>query len=189
METTLVVRILLSITQYDTCDFASSWLERISGAEAAVRSSNQGRGRVEDFSDIGGRVLVVFDGRCGLCNGAVRWLRRRDRGDRLRFAAFESERVAGLLARLGMDGAGAGTMLVVRGVGGTGERVLARSDAVMAALGELPRPWLWVAAGLRAVPRAARELGYRLVARWRYRIWGRLESCPLPTDEERGRFL
>jgi predicted DCC family thiol-disulfide oxidoreductase YuxK len=72
---------------------------------------------------------------------------------------------------------------------GRAEKLLIGSDAVAAMLSELPRPWPWVAVGLRWVPRAVRELGYRLIASWRYRIWGRLESCPLPTAEERERFL
>ena len=133
----------------------------------------------------------MFDGHCGLCNGAVRWLLRRDRGDRLRFVAMASERVAGVLERhllRGMDSA-VGTMVVVRDVGGPGESVLTRSDAVVALLKELPRPWPWVGAALGMTPRAVRDGGYRLVARWRYWIWGRLESCPVPTAEERGRFL
>jgi predicted DCC family thiol-disulfide oxidoreductase YuxK len=56
-------------------------------------------------------------------------------------------------------------------------------------LRELPRPWPPVVAVLRWIPRPVRDLGYRLIARWRYRIWGRLKSCPLPTAEERTRFL
>ncbi len=151
------------------------------------------RGRVEERIDIGGRVLVVFDGHCGLCNGLVRWLLRRDRRDRLRFVALESEKVAGVLARHGLDvpaaACGEETMLVVLNAGGAGERVLVRSDAVVALFDELARPWTWVGTALRWVPRAVRDLGYRLVARWRYRIWGRMESCPIPTVEERERFL
>jgi predicted DCC family thiol-disulfide oxidoreductase YuxK len=59
----------------------------------------------------------------------------------------------------------------------------------MALLAELPRPWPWVATGLRWIPLPLRDSGYRLVARWRYRLWGRLESCPVPTPEQRERFL
>ena len=147
------------------------------------------RGCVEEAIDIGGRVLVVFDGHCGLCNGTVRWLLRRDRRDRLRFVAMESAKVEGMLARLGMSGMRLETMLVVREAGGAQERALMRSDAVVALLKELPRPWPWVGAALGMVPRAVRDGGYRLVARWRYRIWGKLESCPVPTAEERERFL
>jgi predicted DCC family thiol-disulfide oxidoreductase YuxK len=149
--------------------------------------------RVSELNDIGGRVLVIFDGHCGLCNRSVRWFLRRDRQDRLRFVDSNSPQVSALLERHGMSAAGSAlgpnTILVVRDGGGEDERVLVRSDAILALLGELPRPWLALGAVLRWIPRAVRDLGYRLIARWRYRIWGRLESCPLPTAEERSRFL
>jgi predicted DCC family thiol-disulfide oxidoreductase YuxK len=145
------------------------------------------------MDEIGDRLLVIFDGRCGLCNRAVRWFLRRDRRDRLRFVASESPRVAGSLARHGIGTTGPrlgpDTIVVVRNAGAAAENVLVRSDAVAALLAELPRPWPWAAAVVRWVPRPVRELGYRLIARWRYRMWGRLESCPLPTVEERERFL
>ena len=146
---------------------------------------------MEETIDIGDRLLVVFDGYCGLCNGAVQWLLRRDRGNRFRFVALESEKIAGVLARhslCGLDSA-SGTMVVVRDVGRAAESVVVRSDAVVTLLRELPRPWPWVGAALRWIPRSVRDLGYRIIARWRYRIWGRLESCPIPTREERERFL
>ena len=153
---------------------------------------------VNSADEFGGRLLVVFDGHCGLCNRSVRWLVRRDREDRLRFVASESPKVARLLARHGFNAVNAGpdlgtilpeTILVVRGFSGPEERVLVRSEAIMALLSELPRPWPAIAAALGWIPRLLRDLGYRLVARWRYRIWGRLESCPVPTAEERERFL
>ncbi len=146
-----------------------------------------------DGLEIGGRLLVVFDGQCGFCNRAVRWFLRRDRRDRLRFVASESAKVAQLLARHGIgtadSGSGPGTILVVEDADGPAEKLLVRSDAVVAMLSKLPRPWPAVAVGLGWIPRPVRDLGYRLIARWRYRIWGRLESCPLPVAEERERFL
>ena len=148
---------------------------------------------MSDLNDMGGRVLVIFDGHCGLCNGSVRWFLVRDRKDRLRFVPSESPKVAEILRRHGVnmstEPAGPDTILVVRDPGGPTERLLERSDGVMAMLEELPRPWPAVAAVLRWIPRGLRDFVYRLIARWRYRIWGRLESCPLPTAEERRRFL
>ncbi|MGA2674128.1 MAG: DCC1-like thiol-disulfide oxidoreductase family protein [Terracidiphilus sp.] len=140
---------------------------------------------------IGGRLLVVFDGRCGLCNRSVRWLVTRDRRDRLRFVASESPKVTGLLARHGFsaEGPAPGTLLVVRDPGGPAERIFLRSQAVLLLLAELPKPWPAVAAALGWIPRTLRDLGYRLIARWRYRIWGQLTSCPLPAVEEQERFL
>ncbi|HEV2487007.1 MAG TPA: DCC1-like thiol-disulfide oxidoreductase family protein [Terracidiphilus sp.] len=150
---------------------------------------------MEESFDIGGRLLVMFDGHCGFCNASVRWLLRRDRRDRLRFVALESEKAAPVLARYGYSvtdaaqGVDAGTILVVRDAGGAAESALVRSDAVVTLLRELPRPWPWVGEALGWVPRVVRDLGYKLVARWRYRIRGRLESCPMPTAEERKWFL
>lgn len=148
---------------------------------------------MSDLDDIAGRVLVIFDGHCGLCNGSIRWFLVRDRQDRLRFVPSESPKVAEVLRRHGVnmaaDPAGPDTILVVRDPGGGTESLLERSDGVMAILEELPRPWAAVAGALRWIPRWLRDFVYRLIARWRYRIWGRLESCPVPTAEERGRFL
>ena len=149
--------------------------------------------KVSELDTIGGRLLVIYDGHCGMCNGWVRWLLPRDRRDRLRFAPYQSEKVAGLFARHGVpahsETSGPATILVVRDAGGSTERVLVRSDAVIAVLRELPRPWPAAAVALRCVPRPLRDLAYRLIARWRYRIWGRLASCPLPAPEHRERFL
>src|ERR1035437_3313639 len=148
---------------------------------------------VSGFTELGGRLLVLFDGHCVLCNGTVRWFLRRDRRDRLRFAASDSARVAGFLARHGIGApkseAGPSTILVVRDFGGAEEEILVRSDAALAMLRTLPRPWPAVAAALSWIPRPVRDLGYRLVARWRTRIWGRVESCPLPTAQGAARVL
>jgi predicted DCC family thiol-disulfide oxidoreductase YuxK len=148
---------------------------------------------VTNPSQIDGRLLVIFDGHCGLCNRTVRWLLRRDRRDRLRFVAFDSAKVAELLTRHGISlpdaKSGPATILVVQEFGHPAEQVLMRSEAVVALLAELPRPWPVVAAALGWLPRPMLDLGYRLVARWRYRIWGRSENCPLATAEVRMQFL
>jgi len=148
---------------------------------------------VSSFSELDGRLLVIFDGHCVLCNRTVRWFLHRDRLDRLRFSDSDSPMVAGFTTRqeIGSPDAESGpsTILVVRDFGGSTEEILLRSDAALAMLSELPRPWPTIAASLRLIPRPVRDLGYRLIARLRYSIWGRLEICPLPTTEERGRFL
>ena len=148
---------------------------------------------VAGLEQVGDRLLVIFDGHCGFCNRAVRWFLSRDPLDRLRFVPSESPQVARLLARHGCDASNPpespGTILVVRDPNGPSEQIWVRSDAVVELLHELPRPWPVVAIALRWMPRPLRDLGYRFIARWRYRIWGRLKDCPLPTPEERARFL
>ena len=123
----------------------------------------------------------------------MRWLLNRDRRDRLRFVASESPLVAELLTRSGFAAPDAKvtshTLVVVCDPGRPAEQLLFRSDATIALLRELPGPWRAVGTVLGWIPRPLRDLGYRLVARWRYRIWGRLESCPLPADANREKFL
>jgi predicted DCC family thiol-disulfide oxidoreductase YuxK len=147
---------------------------------------------MQESLEIGDRLLVVYDGPCVLCNGWVRWLLRQDRRDRLRFVASQSEKAAGLLARhaeaLEHDGT-PGAVLVFRNPLEAEEQPLTRFAATLAVLHELPRPWPAVAAALGWIPEFLSDPVYRLVARWRYRIWGRLESCPLPTVREHRWFL
>jgi len=123
----------------------------------------------------------------------VRWIIRRDRRDRLRFAASDSPQVAELLARHGLasqfPSQPLSAIVVARDPGGPKERLLVRSEAVLALCKDLTQPWPVVGAVLGWIPRPLRDLGYRLIARWRYRIWGRLDICPLPKAGMGNRFL
>jgi predicted DCC family thiol-disulfide oxidoreductase YuxK len=149
---------------------------------------------VDKREELSGRLLVIFDGSCGLCNRAVRWFMRHDRRDRMRFAPSDSPWVTEVLTRHGISSLdaklGPDSIVVVSDVGGATERIRIRSEAVLALLVELPQPWpTMAAAAARWIPRLARESAYRLIARWRHRIGGRLESCPVPTVEERAHLL
>lgn len=148
---------------------------------------------VNDLESIGDRLLVIFDGHCGLCNHVVRWFLVRDTSDRLRFVPSESPIVASLLARNGIrisgSATGPDTILVVRHAGRSAECVLTRSNGVLAMLSELPGPWPAFAKFLSWIPGPLRDFGYAVIARIRYKVWGRFESCPLPAPSERTRFL
>lgn len=118
---------------------------------------------------------------------------RHDRNDRLRFAPLASEKAAALIGRPGhaapAEALAGDSIVVVRDSEGAEQDVLTRTDAVAALLDELPQPWPAAAAVLLSIPRPVRDWGYRLVARWRSRLGGGAESCPLPTAEERSRLL
>jgi predicted DCC family thiol-disulfide oxidoreductase YuxK len=142
--------------------------------------------------DLGDRLLVVYDGHCGLCNGWVRWLLRHDRLDRLRFAPSNSPIVAPLLANhpgLPDSNGDPGTILVFRNPFETSQIPLVRLLAILALLGQLPHPWPAFANVLSWIPGFLTDRAYRFIARWRYCIWGHLDTCPLPTAAERARFL
>ena len=132
--------------------------------------------------------VVLYDGVCGLCNGLVRFVLPRDRAGRFRFAALQSPAAHAILARHGQDAAALDTVYVAVPDPRGGERLLAKSRAVLHLLRGLGAPW---SAAVLAAPLPTRLLdaGYDLVARHRYRIFGRSEACPLPRPEWRDRFL
>jgi predicted DCC family thiol-disulfide oxidoreductase YuxK len=127
--------------------------------------------------------LVLYDGTCGLCDASVQWLLDHDREGVLRFAPLQGETAAALRARHPEIPEELETIVLVEG-----ETVSLRSTAVFRVLARLPSPWRRLA-WLRFVPRPVRDLGYRLVAAVRYRVWGRTETCRIPRPEERARFL
>lgn len=132
--------------------------------------------------------LLLYDGHCALCNGAVRALLRIDRRGRIAFAPLHGSAARAILARhpalRGVD-----SLLYVRDAGRAAERVLVRSEAAIAA-GEDAGGWTrGVAALARLVPRALRDAIYDRVARVRYQAFGRHDECPLPPASARDRFL
>ncbi|NRA08630.1 MAG: DUF393 domain-containing protein [Myxococcales bacterium] len=131
--------------------------------------------------------LVLFDGVCGFCDAAVRWLVAHDPGGRFHLAPLQGASAAALRARHGDFPDEGETLVYVEQQGGS-ERVHLRSDAVLRIFAELPGPWRWLAS-LRVLPRALRDTLYAAFARIRYRVFGKLDSCRVPSPQERARFL
>lgn len=137
----------------------------------------------------GENPIVLFDGVCGLCNSLVQFLLKRDNRNRLRFASLQSDFAAKVLGRHGIDPKDLDTVHVVVNYEQPDERVLNRSDAVLKAGYELGGVWKTLAATARIIPRAFRDMGYRFVARYRYSVFGKYETCMLPEPDQRQRFL
>jgi predicted DCC family thiol-disulfide oxidoreductase YuxK len=141
-----------------------------------------------EHSAIQGRALLLYDGVCALCNGVVQFLMTRDRRDRFRYTPLQSSLGREVLARFDIHAFPDGVMLLTAALT-PGERLYQRSDAVATALELLHPPWRLAGRALRLVPRALRDWGYGVVARLRYRIFGRYDSCPIPPPEQRSRLL
>ena len=133
--------------------------------------------------------VVLYDGVCGLCNGFVQFVIARDDDARFRFAPLQGPFAAAVLARQGRTvSATPETILLVEDVGLPVERLLERSDAALAIVGALGGGWRLTRA-LRLVPRFLRDAVYAGVARIRYRVFGRLDACAVPSSAVRARFL
>jgi len=126
--------------------------------------------------------IVFFDGVCGLCNHAINFLMARDQHRRLRFAPLQGVAARELVpdeVRSKLD------TFVFSDQG----RLFYRSTALARILMRIGGLWWLIGALLWLIPAPLRNLGYRCVARVRYRLFGKHESCRLPTAEERALFL
>lgn len=128
-------------------------------------------------------IVVLFDGVCNLCNGAVQFIIRRDKRGRFCFASLQSDVGQGLLRGHGVAPHGLYSMIVVEdGV------LYERSDAALRIARRLPG--LWPVLGVFGVlPRRMRDGLYNFVAKNRYRWFGKRDVCMMPDPALRGRFL
>ena len=133
--------------------------------------------------------IILYDGVCGLCNRLVQFVLKRDPGDRFRFASLQSTFAADILAKHAADPKNLDTMYAVLNYQQPGERLPARSDAVIAVLAELSDFWRGLGVALAILPKWLRNWGYGLIARNRYRIFGKYEQCMLPEERYRHKFL
>lgn len=134
---------------------------------------------VPRFDD--GRALFVFDGTCVLCSGGAGWLMRFDRGARVNLASAQSPLGRALYAHYGVEMDGT-YLLIDRGRAYTASAGYLR---LCAALGG----WWHVLRLGGVVPESWRDAAYALVARNRYRWFGRAEHCSLLTEAQRRRLL
>lgn len=131
-------------------------------------------------------LILLYDGVCGLCNRLVRFVLKRDRRAQFRFASLQSAYAGRILQPYGVDPRDLDTLCVVEEPGGP---LATRSDAAILILRKLGGSWAVIALVLRIFPKPLRDWGYGVIARRRYRIFGKYETCPLPEKKYRERFL
>ena len=135
--------------------------------------------------------VMLFDGECGLCQRLVRVLLRLDGRGRLRFAPLQGPAAQGYLRRQGLPTVDFDTLVYVPDWSRRQEAgYLLRTDGVIAALRSVGgRVAGTLATVLGVLPARVRDAGYRLVARWRFRIFGPWKPRPLARPEWQRRFL
>ena|SRR5437868_1662634 len=134
-----------------------------------------------------GHPIIFYDGVCALCNGLVRFVLKRDRKNIFRFAWLQSDLARG--TQPGGKPPQLETVYLVLEPGTPDEEVVERSDAILKLLDVLGGGWAVVGRILGVLPRRFRDLFYRVVARSRYRVFGRYDVCPLPAPKDRAKFL
>lgn len=125
--------------------------------------------------------VIYFDGVCGLCNGFVDFIMKIDHKARFKFSPLQSEYAK---AHLPPEYTANLDSVVVQLDG----KMLRKSRAVIAIMKKLGGPWA-LAGAFGVLPEGILNRGYDLVAEYRYKIFGKKESCRLPTPDERARFV
>jgi len=128
-------------------------------------------------------AVLLFDGHCCMCHAITRFVLARDRDARFRFASLQSEAGRQLLREGGLPLEDPDTFVMIEN-----GRYYTKADAALRVF--LKMGGLWpLLYGLRVFPVFARNGIYDRIAGRRYRWFGRYDSCPLPTEEMKGRFL
>jgi len=140
-----------------------------------------------------GHLVVLYDGLCGLCDGVVQFLLRHDKKDLFRFAALQSDFALGILRRhapelTGWGPANSDTICLVEYYDSPRERVFIKSEATLRIARQLGGAW-HLARVAELLPRVIADACYDVVARNRYRIFGKREECRVPSGEDRKKFL
>ena len=133
--------------------------------------------------DTTGHAIILFDGVCNLCNATVNFVIDHDPAGVFRFAALQSEPGQSLAQRNGIRIDRPESIVLIED-----GRVAMRSSAALGIARHLRGGWRWLYS-LRAIPRFIRDPVYELIARHRYRWFGRQETCRVPTPELMDRFL
>ena len=129
------------------------------------------------------KPLVLFDGVCNLCNASVQFIIEHDPEGKIMFCSLQSERGQAILQHLGMKTDDFDTFIFIE----NGE-AYTRSSGILKEVSYFGGWWRFLSI-FKIVPRPIRDFFYNIIARIRYRWFGKKESCWLPTPELKARFL
>lgn len=127
--------------------------------------------------------IVFFDGYCSLCNSFVDFLMRLDKRNALKFASLQGETARKTLGPLSAGAADPDSVIYYRD-----GKIFERSAAVIEIFRDLGGAWKLLVLFL-VIPKVLRDSLYKLVARYRYQLFGRRDTCRLPTSEEKNKLL
>ncbi len=128
--------------------------------------------------------VIVFDGVCNVCDRSVQFVLQRDTAKVFKFASMQGAFGAALMERAGLNPEDPDSFLLFEE--GT---TYQNSEAVIRILKKLDGPWPFLGGVFGLIPKPVRNWLYYLIARNRYRWFGKKDSCPLPPPDLQKRFL
>jgi predicted DCC family thiol-disulfide oxidoreductase YuxK len=131
-----------------------------------------------------GKLIILFDGECNLCNGAVRFAISHDRRDRFRMAALQSEVGQRMVRERHIDTSKTDSIVLID----PGVAYYTESDAALKIGRQFGGGWKLLAL-FEGIPKGLRDPVYRWVAKYRYKWFGKKETCMVPGQELKSKFL
>lgn len=127
--------------------------------------------------------IILFDGVCNLCNGFVQFLIKRDKKARFKFASLQSASGQSLLLKFGLPTADFHSFIYIKG-----DNYYTKSTAALNVLKDIGRQWQLFYVFI-LIPKFIRDFIYSAIAKKRYKLFGKRETCMVPTPDINNRFL
>jgi predicted DCC family thiol-disulfide oxidoreductase YuxK len=127
--------------------------------------------------------IILFDGFCNFCNRTVNIILKYDQDGHFLFAASQSNAGINLLDQFNLNQKASASVILI-----DNEKVYTKTDAVIQiaiCLKGWPRLFMW----LKLIPKPIRDFAYDLIAKNRYRLFGKRQTCSIPDESIRHRFL
>jgi predicted DCC family thiol-disulfide oxidoreductase YuxK len=129
------------------------------------------------------KQIILFDGVCNFCNFWVNIVIKKDTKDKFRFAALQSEKAKESTSKFNFDTSSMNTFVLI-----DGDHLYTKSTAALKICKQLTGP-IKIFYPFIILPKFFRDFIYDLVAKNRYKFFGKKESCRIPTEEEKLKFL
>ena len=140
------------------------------------REKNMGR-------DMENHQIIIYDGLCNFCNGAVNFIIKRDSKHIFKFAPMQSDIAQDLILKYQIQEVGYDTLILIKN-----GKCYVRTNAALEITKDLDGFW-FILSIFKIIPSSVRDYFYRLFARNRYQLFGKQTTCIVPSKEVRDRFL
>jgi predicted DCC family thiol-disulfide oxidoreductase YuxK len=137
----------------------------------------------KDEQSVHSYSIVLFDGVCKFCNGWVQFIIRHDQHDRFRFSPLQSDRAQSLIVSNPLLDDALDSVIVLEG-----STIYTHSSAVLQILKRLGGPWSLLIV-FKIIPRPIRDTLYHWIAKRRYKLFGKYDSCMIPNEHIRRKFI
>lgn len=128
--------------------------------------------------------VILFDGVCNLCTASVRFLIKMDKNSKLKFSSQQSESGQEILKEINFNHSKLSSIIFVQG-----DKYHLKSSAILAVFKLLGGGFYIFYLLLFLIPKPIRDFFYDLIAKYRYKVFGKRETCMLPPDEWEDRFI